>query len=209
MFADSLLYAMDLMGCSAAALAGAFLAKRVGFDVIGGIFIAALGAIGGGTCRDLLINRHPIFWLHDLNYLYVISLSALFAHVFYHYIDAVFERPLRFFDAFGLGAFAVIGFQAALAKDLPFPIVVLMGTLTGVLGGIMRDVVCGIRPLVLQREIYISCVILGGLVFLLLENLAITLWLRNITTMSVVIILRLCALYWDWQLPNLSIKKFR
>lgn len=200
-----LIYAMDLFGCAAAAVAASTLAKRVGLDVIGAVMIAAIAAIGGGTLRDLLINRHPLFWLKDLNYLYVITTTAVLAQVFYHHIEAFFERPLRLFDAIGLGAFAVIGFQVAMGKSLAYPLVVLMGVLTSVAGGIMRDIICNKLPLVLCREIYISCVIAGGIVYLGLTQLQFSLWLRDILTMLCVITLRLFAIRGDWQLPSISL----
>lgn len=201
-----LIYAMDLFGCAAAAVAASTLAKRVGLDFIGAIMIAAIGAIGGGTLRDLLINRHPLFWLKDLNYLYIITLTAIIVQIFYHYIESIFERPLRFFDAIGLGAFAVIGFQVALSKQLAYPFVILMGVLTSVAGGIMRDIICNKLPLVLCREIYITCVISGGITYLALLQFGISAWLRDIITMLCIIILRLFAIRGDWQLPTLSLK---
>lgn len=201
-----LIYGMDLFGCAAAAVAASTLAKRVGFDLIGAIMIAAIGAIGGGTLRDLLINRHPLFWLNDLNYFYVISATAILVQIFYHYIEDFFETPLRFFDAIGLGAFAVIGFQVGMAKSLAYPFVILMGVLTAVAGGIMRDIICNRLPLVLCREIYITCVIIGGLVYLGLHHLHFSAWLRDIITMLAVIILRLFAIRGDWQLPSVSIR---
>lgn len=200
-----LIYGMDLFGCAAAAVAASTLAKRVGLDFIGAVMIASIGAIGGGTLRDLLINRHPLFWLHDLNYLYVIVGTAILVQIFYHHIESIFERPLRFFDAIGLGAFAVIGFQVAMSKNLTYPFVILMGVLTAVAGGIMRDIICNKLPLVLCREIYISCVIIGGLVYLGLTEWHFSPWLRDILTMLCVIILRLFAIRGDWQLPSLSI----
>lgn len=202
---ETFIYALDLTGCAAAAVAASTLAKRVGFDPIGAIMIAAVAAIGGGTCRDVLINRHPLFWLHNLTYLWLVSLVAILVFVFYHSVEKHVDKPLRLFDALGLSAFAVIGFEAALSKDLPYPIVILMGVMTSVFGGILRDIICGQLPLVLQKEIYILCVVIGGLVYLGLMQFGVSLWLRDVIAMLVVFVIRLLAIYRNWNLPNITL----
>lgn len=202
---ETFIYAVDLIGCAAAAIAASTLAKRVGFDAVGAIMIAAIAAIGGGTCRDILINRHPLFWFHNLTYLWLVSSIALIVQVFYHSVERHIDKPLRLFDALGLSAFAVIGFEAALSKHLPYPIVILMGVITSVFGGILRDIICGQLPLVLQKEIYILCVVTGGLAYLSLMQLSVSLWLRDIITMLIVFTIRLLAIYRNWNLPNITL----
>lgn len=200
------IYALDLTGCAAAAAAASMLARRVGFDFLGAIMIAAIAAIGGGTCRDLLIDRHPIFWLHDLTYFWVISAVALLVQIFYHGVQKHLDKPIRLFDAAGLAVFAVIGFEAALSKQLPYPIVVLMGVMTGVFGGILRDTICGQLPLVLRKEIYISCAIAGGLAYLALMRLGVSLWLRDVIVLALVFMIRMLAIYRGWNLPSITLK---
>ncbi|MBR1375957.1 MAG: trimeric intracellular cation channel family protein [Cardiobacteriaceae bacterium] len=205
MFSHNFIYILDLIGCIACAAAAASLAKKVGLDFLGAIMIAAIGAIGGGTCRDLLIDRHPLFWLIDLNYLIVVSITAITVQIFYYQVEKFFARPLVFFDAIGLAAFAVIGFEAALSKGFAYPIVVLMGVVTAVNGGIMRDIVCRQIPLVLREEIYITCAICGGIVFLILLKLDCEIWLRDIVSLSVTFLLRLLAIKKKWNLPSITI----
>lgn len=202
---DTFIYALDLLGCAVCAASGAMQAKRVGFDFLGGIMIAVVTALGGGICRDLLINRHPLFWLHNMAYLWLITVSALMVRVFYYFVERHFYRPLRLFDAAGLAVFAVIGFEAALSKNLPYPIVVLMGVMTAVLGGILRDIVCGQLPLVLQKEIYISCAVFGGLLYLGLMHYSISLWLRDLITIATIFSLRMLVIYRGWNLPDITL----
>ncbi|SUO94358.1 trimeric intracellular cation channel family protein [Suttonella ornithocola] len=201
------IYILDLIGCAASAAAAAMLAKRVGLDFLGAVMIAAIGAIGGGTCRDLLINRHPLFWLKDLNYLTLTSTIAILVQIFYYTVDKYLDRPIRLFDAIGLSAFSIIGFQAALTKGLPYPMVILMGIVTAVNGGILRDIICGQIPLVLRKEIYISCVIIGGIVYLTLLQLGVGEWIRNSIVMATIFLLRMLAIYRRWNLPDISLPK--
>lgn len=201
------IYLLDLIGCAACATAATMLAKKVGLDFLGAMMIAAIGAIGGGTIRDLLINRHPLFWLHDLNYLYLTSTVAILVTIFYHTVDKYFDKPIRLFDAAGLATFAVIGFEAALSKNMPSPIIVLMGVITAVNGGIMRDIICGQIPLVLRKEIYISCVIFGGIVFVMLVKFDVVTWMRDITVIIITFASRMLAIYRNWNLPNITLSK--
>ncbi|ABQ13508.1 trimeric intracellular cation channel family protein [Dichelobacter nodosus] len=201
---DIVIYILDLIGCAGCAAAASVLAKRVGFDFTGAVMIGAIGAIGGGTVRDLLINRHPIFWLKDLNYLCLITAVALLVQIFYHAVERL-DKPLRWFDAVGLAAFSVIGFQAALSKGFSAPIVVLMGVITAVMGGIIRDIICRQLPLVLRQEIYIVAAISGGIWFLLLQKINISLWINHLSTMLFIFSFRMFSVYQRWNLPSITL----
>ena len=127
---------------------------------MGVIVIAAITAIGGGTLRDLLLNRHPIFWITDAQYLTVIIASALLT-VAYVRIRPLPGTALLVADALGLALFSLSGAQVAETAQCTPIIVVLMGTMTGVTGGILRDVITAQVPLMLQREIYATAAIAG------------------------------------------------
>ena len=198
-----IIYALDMVGTSACTVAATVLAKRLNFDISGAIFVSFVGSVGGGTLRDLLINRHPIFWLHDLNYLYVIIGLSIVVQIFYHYFERL-EHAMRWFDAIGLAAFTIIGAQAALSRDMAAPIVMLMGVFTAIIGGVMRDVVCRQIPLVLRKEIYITASLSGSACYLLLLQTGLHLWLRTIVSLGLIFAIRMLAVYRGWNLPDIT-----
>jgi uncharacterized membrane protein YeiH len=194
------LYLLDLLGVAVFAVSGALAAGRTGLDLFGVVVIAALTAVGGGTLRDLLLDRHPIFWIADPMYLVVICGVALLT-VFYAHVLPPPRATLLVADALGLALFAMSGAQIAEAAKLSPFIVVLMGTMTGVTGGIFRDVLTGKIPLILQREIYAAAAIAGVSLYLLLQALGVErLWAFG-GGMAVVVALRLLSILWGWQLP--------
>src|SRR5215213_3413120 len=142
------LHLMDLVGVFAFAVSGALTAGRKGMDLFGVLVVAAVTAIGGGTVRDVLLDQ-PVFWLADTTYLYVIAAAAVCTLVY-----ARFRRPphgaLLVADAFGLAVFAVLGVRAGLGAGVSPLIAVIMGAITGVVGGAVRDVLSGETPLILR-----------------------------------------------------------
>lgn len=195
------MYVLDLFGVAVFAVSGALTAGRKSMDLFGVVFIAVITAIGGGTVRALLLDRRPIFWIEDPTYLLVcvVAAGATLAY-------ARFFRPPRgsllVADAFRLAVFTFIGAWAAYEAGIPVPIVVLMGTVTGVAGGIMRDVLCTEVPLILRREIYATAAIAGAIVFVVLTNLGTTGPLVALPTVATVFGLRLTALRLDLHVPS-------
>src|SRR5262249_49451825 len=193
-------YILDLVGVAVFAVSGTLAAGRTGLDLLGVIVIAALTAIGGGTLRDLLLNRHPIFWITDAKYLTVIIASALLT-VCYVRIWPPPGNALLVADAFGLALFAMFGAQVAEAVQRPPLIVVLMGTMTGVAGGVLRDVITAQIPLILRRDIYATAAIVGITLYLFLQALGMKQAWAFAAGMVVVVGLRLLAILLDLQLP--------
>ena len=167
-FPDILLYLLDMVGVIACAIAGTLLAQHKGFDIAGCILVSMVNAIGGGTLRDMALDRHPLFWMTDLNYVIVITVTSLILQIFFHLYHKI-DKALKFFDAIGLAAFSVIGFKVALAQDVSPVIAVMMGVWTAIIGGLLRDIICNEIPLLLQREIYITASIAGSLTYLALD----------------------------------------
>jgi uncharacterized membrane protein YeiH len=193
-------YLLDLVGVAVFAVSGALAAGRTGLDLFGVIVIAALTAIGGGTLRDLLLQRHPIFWITDTTYLTVIMVAAVLT------VCSVQVWPppgdaLLVADALGLALFAMSGAQVAEAAQHPPLIVVLMGTMTGVAGGVLRDVLTAQIPLILRRDIYATAAIAGVVLYLLLQARGLPRAWAFVAGMAVVVALRLLAIFWGWHLP--------
>lgn len=201
--ATTIIYILDMLGIFACTVAASVLAKRLHFDIFGALFISFVGSVGGGTLRDAMLDRHPIFWLQDLNYFYLICTTSLLTQIFYHYIERL-DRAMRWFDALGLGAFTVIGIEAALQRGMAAPIVVVMGVMTAMAGGVMRDIVCREIPLVLQKEIYITASIIGSLYYLFVaDNFGS--WTRSISTIILIVTIRMLAVYRGWNLPDITL----
>jgi len=196
-----LLYVLDLLGVAVFAISGALAAGRAGLDLLGVLVIASVTAIGGGTLRDLLLNRHPIFWISNPTYLVVIWLAALGTVVWVARLPPP-EDALLLADAFGLALFAISGAQIAEAAALSPIIVVLMGTMTGVAGGVLRDVLTAQVPLILRPgAIYATAAIGGITIYLLLQAVRLPRAWAVALGLATVVVLRLLAIVWGLHLP--------
>ncbi|WP_300394234.1 trimeric intracellular cation channel family protein [uncultured Psychrobacter sp.] len=203
-FPDILLYLLDMVGVIACAIAGTLLAQHKGFDIAGCILVSMVNAIGGGTLRDMALDRHPLFWMTDLNYVIVITATSLILQVFFHLYHKI-DNALRLFDAIGLAAFSVIGFKVALHQDMSPLIAIMMGVWTAIIGGLLRDIICNEIPLVLQREIYITASIAGSVTYLLLDYLGLNPGLNEFIMLGVIFAVRMLAVKFDWHLPSIRL----
>ncbi len=203
-FPDILLYLLDMVGVIACAIAGTLLAQHKGFDAAGCILVSMANAIGGGTLRDIALDRHPLFWMVDLNYLIVITATSLILKIFFHLYHKI-DKALKLFDAIGLAAFSVIGFKVALNQDMSPLIAVMMGVWTAIVGGMLRDIICNEIPLVLQREIYITASIIGSVTYLGLDYLGMNAGLNEFIMLAVIFVVRMLALRFDWHLPSIRL----
>ena len=195
------LYVLDLFGVAVFAVSGALTAGRKSMDLFGVVVIAVITAVGGGTVRDLLLDRRPIFWIEDPTYLLVCVLAAGGTLAYVRFFRPP-RHSLLVADAFGLAVFTFIGARVAYEAGVPAPIVVLMGTVTGVAGGILRDVLCTEVPLILRREIYATAAIAGAVVFVVLTSLGAAGPFAAIPTVATVFGLRLTALRLDLHVPS-------
>ncbi|MCF3595177.1 trimeric intracellular cation channel family protein [Rhodobacteraceae bacterium LMO-12] len=144
------------------ALTGALVASRAQLDLIGFAFIACLTAVGGGTVRDVLLDRHPVFWIEEPTYILIAVLAAVVVFFTAHRVESRY-RWLLWLDSFALAVAVSAGVAAALGVEQSMPVVVMMGMATGCLGGLMRDVVVGEVPLILkQGELYATAAFAGA-----------------------------------------------
>lgn len=197
------IYLLDMVGVVACSVAGTLLAMKKGFDFFGCILASMVNAIGGGTIRDVILDRNPLFWTLDLSYLYVISITSLLAQVFIDYLHKI-DGAMKFFDAIGLAAFSVIGFNVAQTMGASAEVCILLAVLTSIAGGIMRDMICNEIPLVLQKEIYISASIIGSGVHLAMQSLGMAHTLADMVMLVVIFMVRMLAVRFDWHLPTLG-----
>lgn len=161
-----MIYWFEMIGTAVFAISGALAASRKNMDIFGFAVLALMPAVGGGTLRDILIDRHPIFWISDTNYLYV-AIAAAVATFFTAHIIRSRLRALIWMDAIGLALFAVSGSQIAINHGVSLPVATIMGMITGVTGGMIRDIICNEVPLILSREIYATAAFVAAAVFLI------------------------------------------
>jgi uncharacterized membrane protein YeiH len=195
-----LLYVLDLMGVAVFAVSGSLAAGRRGLDLLGVVVIAAITAIGGGTLRDLLLARHPLFWISDATYLVVILAAAVVTLVYVR-LRPPPGRALLVADALGLALFAIAGARVAEEAGLGPLIVILMGTMTGVAGGMLRDVLSAQVPLILRRDVYATAAIAGIVGYLLLQAVGLPPVAAAVAGMVVVFTLRMLAIVKGLRLP--------
>ncbi|WP_114325641.1 trimeric intracellular cation channel family protein [Candidatus Colwellia aromaticivorans] len=201
---NDLLYWLDLFGIMVFSLSGALMAGRYKLDPFGVVVLASVTAIGGGTIRDVILQT-PVFWVVQPIYLYVILTTALLTIILIRQPKLIPKRFLLIADALGLALFAVLGTQKSLALGSPLPVAIVMGTITGVAGGMIRDVLCNVIPMILQKEIYALAAILGGGLFVFFHLLG---WSENEATITAILgalLLRLAAIYWRVSLPAFDI----
>lgn len=203
---DSLLYWIGLAAVSVNALTGVLDAGRKQMDLVGVVMVGSATALGGGTVRDLLLDR-TVFWISDQTYLVV----ALATTVVIFFAVRGLRLPPRLFlipDAVGLALFTVVGTQVALEWQAPWLVASLLGVITGVLGGVLRDVLCNDVPLIFVRgELYASAAWAGALALIGLQALGLSAVAAAWISMAVVLVARLLAMAFRITLPTYSERK--
>jgi uncharacterized membrane protein YeiH len=195
------LYLFDLLGVAVFAVSGALAAGRKRFDLLGVAVIACVTAVGGGTTRDVLLSWHPVFWIKDPTYLLVILAAAALTLLYVRFREPP-RTSLVVADALGLALFTIIGAQVAEARNLPGVIVVVMGTITGAAGGLLRDWLSGEIPLLLrQTDLYATAAIAGATAYLVLQGVGMERTHAALVSMAAVAGLRLAAILWRLRLP--------
>lgn len=199
-----ILRVLEFIGVGVFAVSGALAAGRKSLDLVGVVVIAIATAVGGGTLRDVLLGQRPVFWIAEPAFLYVIVASALLT-VAYTRRFAPPERLLLVADALGLALFTISGAQIAERAGVSGIVVVIMATLTGVAGGMVRDVLSAEIPLILRPgRIYATAAIFGTMAYLALQ------WVMDRTVaalagMAFIAALRFAAIAWDLKVPVFSL----
>jgi uncharacterized membrane protein YeiH len=199
-------HVLDYAGVAVCAISGALAAGRRSLDLLGVVVIAIVTSVGGGTLRDLLLDRHPVFWIANTGYLIVAIAAALFTLLYVRFFKPP-ERLLLVADAFGLALFTISGARIAYETGVDSVIVVVMGTVTGVFGGVLRDVLCAEIPMILRKgHIYATASIAGATGFVLLKDLGLEASWTALPGMLIVAGLRLSAIVWNLELPVFSLQ---
>ncbi|MDH6344253.1 putative membrane protein YeiH [Parabacteroides sp. PFB2-12] len=189
-------------GTFAFAISGIRLASAKQFDWFGAYVVGVVTAIGGGTIRDIMLNK-TLFWLEDASYLIVSALALLFVLAFRKYVIKL-NNTFFIFDAIGLGLFVVAGIDRTLALGHPFWVAIVMGTITGSFGGMIRDILINEVPLIFRKDIYALTCVLGGIIYYICHRLHVTPVVTQVVTAASVLAARLIAVKFHISVPILK-----
>ena len=195
------LFIIEVIGTIAFAISGIRMAAAKHFDWFGAYTVGLVTAIGGGTLRDILLGI-PVFWMQTWWYLAVTGLSLFIVIAFKKIL--VKTQILFIFDTIGLGLFVVIGIQKTIAADYPFWVAVIMGVITGALGGVICDILVNNEPLLFQKDIYATACFAGGIVYWIMSLTGASQLAQGLACAAVVILIRILAVRFSWSLPVLN-----
>ena len=196
-----LLHYLFIMGICVEAITGAIAAGRKKMDFFGVIMIACITALGGGTVRDTLFNTHPMTWVAHPEYLLYTSIAALLTIYVAHSLIRVMKAFL-ILDALGLAAFVIIGTQKILTFGFPVSVAVISGLITGISGGMLRDILCNDIPLVLRKELYAVIALAGSILFIVLGYFHVPHDINVVVTLLSIFSARLLAIFFHIEMPK-------
>lgn len=200
------LYLIESVATLAFALSGVVEAARRRLDAVGVVVVAGLAAFGGGTLRDVLLDRRPFFWVTHTELLWAVLVLGIAAMLFMRrrHLEPT-ERAMQWPDAVGMGLFAASGTQIALSMGQPALVSVILGMVTAVFGGVLRDIVCNDIPKVFRdHRPYALFAFLGGWLMVLADQVGVPQWLGLIASASAATALRLLAMVFNWKIPAQS-----
>jgi len=204
LWGETLRLLVELAATAAFALSGILEGARKRLDAVGVCAVGFLAAFGGGTLRDLLLDSRPFFWVRHVEMLWGVLALCVLAMLFLRSRHVqVTERAMQWPDALGLGLFVATGTHQALVQELPGLVAVLMGLVTGVAGGVLRDVVCNDIPTAFHdHRPYAICAFAGGWAYVGLWTLQAPGWVALTACVLITAGLRGLALWRDWRLPE-------
>lgn len=197
----TLVTTLDWLGLVVFVVSGALVASRKQMDIVGFVMLGTVTGIGGGTLRDVLLGKLPVFWIKNPSVLAVCIATSVLAFFLAH-IPQSRLRALLWLDAIGLALYAVTGAETALAAGAPALVAVTMGVITATFGGIIRDILGGEESIILRPEIYVTAALLGALVFVAGVGAGLSVAFASIAGFSAALILRGFALAWHLTLPR-------
>lgn len=192
---------IDYLGTFAFAISGIRLSSAKRFDLFGAFIVGMVTAVGGGTLRDLMLGQSP-FWMTQWIY-FAINGFALILFIFFHRFINRISNTIFLFDTIGLALFTVVGFQKTYDAGFPLWAANIMGMFTGAAGGVIRDILINEVPLIFRSDIYALACFVGGIVYTLSLIYDTPPVIAQVACAAAVIIIRLLAVHYHWQLPIL------
>lgn len=196
-----LLYAIELFGVCVFAMAGAIEASRNRFDLFGVLVLAFVSALGGGTLRDLLLDRVPLSWIGDIRLAYVALFSGFATFLLAKFVRIPF-RALLYADAIGLAAFTVSGTFVAMSYQTPGLAAIMLGVASGIFGGIIRDIMANEIPLIFRRDVYATASLTGAVWVYWSQTFGMATTPSLAVGLLLIILIRFAAIRWQLSLPG-------
>lgn len=197
-----LLSILEIIGVFMMSISGVLTAANKKLDYFGAMVIAFLTCLGGGTIRDLLLNVE-VSWMRNSVIIYT-ALGGAVIGILFHRKLMYLKNTLFIFDTIGLGLFTLLGLKKSLALDHLAITAVFLGTITATFGGVLRDVLCNDIPLIFRKQIYATACIVGALTYLLLTVLSINELISTISSVLIIISIRLFSVIYGWEMPKLK-----
>lgn len=199
----TILYFIDIVGTMVFAISGALAGRDKKLDFFGIAAVGFITAIGGGTMRDVLLGSTPVGWMNDLIYLTMIGSGVLISLLFGKAVLKL-RRTFFMFDTVGIAVFTVLGLQKALNLGVHPVIAIMMGMVSAVFGGVIRDIVCNEIPLIFRKEIYALVCLFGGILYSILQAAGASQVINTIVTIAFIVSFRILAVKFKWKLPEIS-----
>ena len=212
---EIVLFVVEILGTIAFTISGAFCAIKARLDIFGVVFIGAITAVGGGIVRDIIIGHTPPRIFDNYPILIIAFVTAVIAFLIAYFlrkkfdgISLIIDKINNVFDAIGLGAFSVIGTEIAFTEGLSAnPVLaILLGVLSGVGGGVVRDVLTASTPYIFKKHVYAVASLLGAIAYYVIRLYVSYVWLPSLVGMLIVIVIRLLATRYHWGLPKAHIE---
>ncbi|BCL70657.1 conserved hypothetical protein [Vibrio nigripulchritudo MADA3029] len=200
-----LLSTLYVLGITAEAMTGALSAGRKNMDWFGVMFVASAAAIGGGTVRDILLGHYPLTWVKNPEFLVITCVAGVVTTGIAKWVIKLKGLFIRL-DALGLIVFSIIGTKVALNMGLHPIICVVSAVVTGVFGGLLRDLICRQSPLVLHEELYASVALSASVLYLTLLHFGINEVTSTVVTLVAGYLLRMAAVRFKWKLPSFQLE---
>jgi len=195
---------LDAAAVSVCAITGVLAARDKKLDIFGVTVVAIVSALGGGTIRDLLLGVSPVFWISNPAGVVVALMTGWVTFAASQRL-IVTHQAFQYPDAFGLGLFTMIGADKAMSLGHGWLVAIMMGVITGVFGGLLRDILCREIPSVLTRtELYATAALAGAIVFVIASGLAVPSSVALGLGLSLTVVIRLCAVRWQIRLPSMN-----
>lgn len=202
----SFVYILEMLGTAAFAVSGALAASRKNMDIFGFCVLALMPAVGGGTIRDIIIDRSPVFWIGDNRYIVVAIIAALVVF-FTSYRPGSRRRILVWMDALGLALFAALGTEISLEFETGPLVAIMLGVTTAVTGGMIRDIICNEIPLILSREIYATAAFIAAVCYVIADAAGLGEQLALVIAVVAGFTVRAFGIIYGWSLPTFGMHK--
>lgn len=190
---------LDILGTIVFAISGTLTALNNKFDLFGSLVIAFVTALGGGMLRDVLLGDTPVLWIENPKYLIYVFSGYILVLIFKNAIIKL-RKTLFLFDTIGIALFTILGVEKTLEMGFHPVIALTMGVISAVFGGVIRDLITNIVPLIFRKEIYATACLTGGICYLVMERCNIDHDINVITTIILIIFIRILAVKYKWSL---------